>query len=407
MSLSNQKILVIMPSLTSGGAERALINFLNELKAHYNNIDLLLFQQNGLFYDLVPSEINIVNTPIEMRLLYAPISDVIKYIKTDYLLSIRIILLRIWVKFVKRVIFNRTEMAKNQYVWKYYSKILNNYEDKYDVAIAYQQTHPINYLIDKVNSIKKIGWLHSSYKGNKFNKKYDLKYYEKLDIVYTVSEECLEDVKEVFYEGSINFKLMKNIVSKNSIIEMSVLNVTPVFNHAVFNIVTIGRLDYVKGYDLMLNAVKMLAKMNKIDFCLYIIGEGTLREWIEKFVVDNQLSNQIKLLGVQANPYAFINQSDLYIQTSRFEGYGLAIEEAKLLQKPLLLTDFTCAKIHVNHRENGIIVEHDPKDICNGILDIFNNYDSYRTHSKKIDLKLNEDNSLEQFINDIEGLSNE
>ena len=403
MSTNDIKMLVIMPSLTSGGAERSLINFLSELKEHYSNVDLLLFQQKGLFYNLIPNSINVIATPLEMDLLYGPFKNIFKHIKKNFALSFKILFLRILIKILRNLIPKKTEMAKNQYVWKLYKSILTMTPEKYDVAIAFQQTHPINFLIDKVDSTIKIGWIHSSYKGNKFNEKIDLPFFKKLDSLYTVSEECLDELKSIFSEEDVKVKLMKNIVSPKAIKDMATLKPKVIFNQSKFNIVTVGRLEEPKGYDLMLKSIKILEKAKKVDFCLYIIGEGTLKGSIESFINENKLHDEVKLLGVQENPYSIVNQADLYIQTSYYEGYGLAIEEAKILKKPLLLTNFSCANIHVNHGENGVIVNKNSSDIYNGLLEVYENLDIYKKSSENfLNKEYFQDESFEEFIKSID-----
>jgi glycosyltransferase involved in cell wall biosynthesis len=80
------------------------------------------------------------------------------------------------------------------------------------------------------------------------------------------------------------------------------------------------------------------------------------------------LQNHIVFLGLKENPYPFIKQSDIYIQPSRFEGKSLAIDEAKILHKPIILTNFSTAKDQITNEVNGLIVEMNPEALVNGIL---------------------------------------
>ena len=59
--------------------------------------------------------------------------------------------------------------------------------------------------------------------------------------------------------------------------------------------------------------------------------------------------------------------SDIYVQTSRMEGYGLTVAEAKILNKPCVLTNFNTAYLHVKNRFNGLISSFDPEDIADKI----------------------------------------
>lgn len=407
MNLNNYKILVIMPSLTSGGAEKALINFLEELKKKYKHIDLLLFQQNGLFYDSIPDEINILQTPIEMQLLYGPFENIYKSYKYKPFTSLKILIVRLIVKLIRKAIRDKTEMAKNQYVWIFYDYVLKKMSYNYDIAIAYQQTHPINFLIRKVDAKIKIGWMHSSYIGNGFNKKIDYPYFKALDALYAVSEECYRELLETFDNKKVNIKKMNNIISNSTIKKMSKLETDVQMDKSKFNIVTVGRLEDVKGYELMLESMQLLSESDQIDYCLYIIGEGSLKHNIIDFIEKKGLKDKVILLGTRSNPYPIISSGNLYIQTSKFEGYGIAIKEASILNKPLLLTNFNAANLHVKEGYNGLIVSQSAQAISDGILNIFKNYSSYQEKSQIHDKTKNDSDEFLTFTKEIEEYFNE
>lgn len=76
---------------------------------------------------------------------------------------------------------------------------------------------------------------------------------------------------------------------------------------------------------------------------------------------------EVVLLGFQKNPYAFMRQADVYVQPSRFEGFGLTIGEAKILGKPIVSTNFDVVNNQLTHGKNGLIVKMDGKSIANAI----------------------------------------
>ena len=123
-------------------------------------------------------------------------------------------------------------------------------------------------------------------------------------------------------------------------------------------ILTIGRLVYQKGYEYAIEAAKYLKDKN-IDFIWYVIGEGNLRSELEKMVIEYNLQDNFKFLGTFTNPYPFINECDIYCQPSRFEGFGLAIAEARILNKPIVATNFDIVYDQIRDNENGLISEMD------------------------------------------------
>ena len=132
-------------------------------------------------------------------------------------------------------------------------------------------------------------------------------------------------------------------------------------------ILTIGRLVYQKGYEYAIEAAKYL-KDNCVDFKWYVIGEGNLKYELEELVKKYRLEENFIFLGTFTNPYPFIKECDIYCQPSRFEGFGLAIAEARILNKPIVATNFNIVYDQIRNGENGLIAEMDGDDIGKKIL---------------------------------------
>ena len=115
-----------MQSLYNGGAERSLVNLLNELPEEKYSIDLLLFKQEGIFLNQVPNNVKILETPTDLEGLFAPVNKLSKYT---------------WVKLcgtVKSHIAEKKKPEQAAYRWEnYYSKHISELKQEYDVAIAY------------------------------------------------------------------------------------------------------------------------------------------------------------------------------------------------------------------------------------------------------------------------------
>ena len=127
---------------------------------------------------------------------------------------------------------------------------------------------------------------------------------------------------------------------------------------------------------LLINPFLDIVKTNDIDKVKYNLLElenNSLKEEIEKYINENNLENNFKLLGVKSNPYPFIKDCDIYVQTSRFEGFGIAIAEARMLNKPVVTTRFDAVYNQMKDRKNGLVVDMNSQGIVNGILELINN----------------------------------
>jgi glycosyltransferase involved in cell wall biosynthesis len=102
-------------------------------------------------------------------------------------------------------------------------------------------------------------------------------------------------------------------------------------------LISIGRLVPQKDYMTLLKAFNISSK--KLKSRLVIIGEGQERSSIEKYVKDKNMDNEIILLGYQSNPWKYLTNSDLFILSSKWEGFGNVIVEAMLLGIPVISSD--------------------------------------------------------------------
>ncbi|GAE44190.1 glycosyltransferase [Mesobacillus boroniphilus] len=134
-------------------------------------------------------------------------------------------------------------------------------------------------------------------------------------------------------------------------------------------ILTVGRLSKEKGQDLL---IPVLAQLKSEGFHIrwYCIGEGSARKEYEEMIKEYGIEDDFLLLGSESNPYTFMQQSDLYVQPSRHEGYCLTLAEAKCFHIPIVSTKFAGVSEHITDRETGLIVKANSNSIYNAVKDI-------------------------------------
>jgi glycosyltransferase involved in cell wall biosynthesis len=103
-------------------------------------------------------------------------------------------------------------------------------------------------------------------------------------------------------------------------------------------LIAVGRLAYEKGFDLLLRALKKVSNRGVAGWELNILGNGSLREELEKLNTKLELENQVHFLGHVPNPYPYMARSDLFVHASRWEGFGMVIVEALALGVPVIAT---------------------------------------------------------------------
>lgn len=362
-----KNILFVIPSLHAGGGEKSLVNLLNQIDYNSYNVDLFLFNKSGVFINSLPEQVTILDLPQTYKkfsqTLGASIKDFVSHFK--FSLAYYRILFTIKNRFIKN------KSKAEQYTWKYISKSIDSLDKEYDVSIGYLEKSSIYFIVDKIKSKKKIGWIHTNYGNSGMDENFDQPYFEKLDNIVTVSEECAVSLKTKFPSLEEKISIIYNIVSPKLINELSNRDVNNDFiiQDGYTNIITVARLSHEKGIDIAINSCKKLIDQGyKIRW--YVLGGGPEKSKLEELILNNNLEDNFKLLGIKENPYPYIKQADLYIQPSRYEGKSIAIDEAKILHKPIIVTNYETAKDQINNNENGIIVEMNSEGLSKGIISV-------------------------------------
>ncbi|MFD1359135.1 glycosyltransferase [Fictibacillus halophilus] len=361
-----KKLLFVIDSLNSGGAEKSLVSLLTLFDYKKYEVDLLMFSNKGLFVCSLPREVNILEVPY----IITTQQNQIKYLLKNK--KFKELFIRVGMSFSLRNPFQNKQLHAAQISWKWLSKGFDKVNVNYDVAIAYSQGTPTYFVAEKVQAIKKFCWVNTDYKIAPYNKQFDEKYYMKYDNVIAVSDYN----KRVFIEempiAKEKTSVVYDIVSPSMIKSMSAQSGGFKDNFKGLRILTIGRLVDVKGYDLAIEACYKL-KQEGYEFKWYAIGEGKLKSKLENMIKSYSLEETFVFLGTQENPYTFIKDCDIYVQPSRYEGFGLAIAEARILQKPIIATDFPVIYNQLKNRKTGLIVNMNASALYEGIKEILTN----------------------------------
>lgn len=353
-----KKILFVNISLYNGGAEKSLVNLLNELPVDCYEIDLLLFRPEGMFLKQVPKHVNILETPKVLSGFYGPLTkggvfSLVKVIAT----------------FISRVITsNGAEAAGVR--WKYiYSNMVHKLPKKYDVAIAYMSGEATYFINEKVDAERKLTWVHNDYKKAGFSEKYDRMHFNKMDAVVTISEECLNVLNEVFPEIRENTYNIANITS-STVTRMRADEFVPA-EYSVNSpiILSIGRLSEQKGFDMAIRAAAIL-KQRELCFKWYVIGDGPLKSELVKQIQKYGVEDCFQLLGTKENPYPYIKNCTVFVQSSRYEGKSVVLDEAKILAKPIVVTKYPTVGDQIEDRVEGMVVSMNPESIADGVQEM-------------------------------------
>lgn len=361
-----QQLLFVLPSLEAGGGEKSLVTLLNCIDYEQYDVDLILFAPKGIFLKQLPKNVKLLYLNDDYQTFTSGLSTAIfSFLKQG---KIGKSISRLLYTFKSNVIKNKGKAE--QYSWKYLKSSIGMLTKEYDVAVGFLEKSSIYFVVDCVKAKRKIGFIHNDYVKLDLDAAFDLPYFEKLNKIATVSEQCVATLQDVFPTQKDKVFLQYNIVSEALILKMAEEPITIAATKPSF--LSIGRLHPQKGFDVAVEAAKLLQQQG-LAFTWYIIGEGAERTLLEQAIAHHKLEGYVVLLGIKENPYPYIKQATIFVQPSRYEGKSIALDEAKLLHKPIVVTNFSTAKDQIIHLRNGIICEMNAESLATALADLLQN----------------------------------
>ena len=347
-----KKILFIIDSLTCGGAEKSIVSLLPLLNQSKYDVYLWLRSNTGAFLPLVPKWVKLVKQPeysiFEKFLLF--VGQLLYSFATRW----------------NKLIGKKEHMAETLYKTKGWAMKVP--EGMWDTIIAYQQGIPTYLVAEKFSNCKKICWINADIFKAGYNIEFNSRFYRRFDYINAVSANLRTMLENRIPEFVNKYVMILDILNPKIIKELAQENVSQLNkDDNSLILVTTGRLVPEKGYDIAIEAANYLKKQG-LQFRWYFIGEGGDRDKITKAIGKFGLSENVFLLGLKTNPYAYMTQADIYVQTSKFEGFGLTIAEAKILGLPVVSTNFEVVHNQLKQEQNGLIAAMNGESVAKAII---------------------------------------
>jgi len=352
-----KKILFLITTLTGGGAEKILIETVSNLDKDKYDIEIKTILNRGIYINQIPQNV-----------------------KYSYIFNDANVFSKIYFSFLLRML----KIIPSKIQYKMFIK------NKYDIEIAYLEGAPTKLISGSYNTqSKKIAWVHVDPKILPYSRKAYLgleqerKAYMCFDKICCVSSEVKKSLDSLFNTNEISI-VQLNVLDEKEIIQKSLENIPEfLFKNDYLNLITIGRLAPQKNYQLLLKVCKKL-KEQGYNFNLYILGDGLEKNLLSKYIKDNQLSNNVKLLGFLKNPYPYIIKCDMFVCSSVTEGFSTVVTESIILGVPVITTDCAGMKDIFGNSKCGIITENSFEGLYQGLLNVMNDDEVINNLNKNV-----------------------
>ena len=365
-----KKILFLIPTLGHGGAEKVLVNLVNNLDKSKFDITVQTIFDDGVNKDFLKKHIRYIYT---MKKTFRGFSHLLKLITPKQL---------------HRMLIKETYDIEVAFLEAVCTRIISGCNNQNTVLISWVHCT----MHDKKEA--SIGYRDWDESVNAYNQ---------FDRIVCVSR-AVETEFNVLYGMESKTTYVYNINESDQIRSLCQIksSETDIIDSDSFNICAVGKVIEVKGFDRLARIQKRLVD-NNYHTHVYILGVGNKQPEINDFITKAGLQNSWTFLGYRNNPYEWMAKCDLFVCSSRSEGLSTAVTEALLVGIPVITTDVSGMKELLENGRSGIIVDNDEDALYEGIKTII---DDTSLHSKlrQEAQRRGEDFQKEKIISDVENV---
>ena len=366
--MDNKKsILICSHTMEIGGAERSLLDLLYTFDYEKYDVDLFLYKHSGEWLKDIPEKVNLLPESDKYSSLLVPMTELIGN-KQFGLLVGRFADRSLAKIYSKSQSFTRSAVGI-EYSHKYTKSFLSliSPDKKYDLAISFLTPH--YFVTEKVNADKKIAWIHTDYSTVEVNIESELKMWSRYDNIVSISNDCTKSFLKKFPSLEEKIIEIENILSADLIKRKSKEFEPLELDANSIRVLSIGRFSDAKNFDNVPEICKKIIDKG-LNIKWYLIGYGGDEQLIKDKIDEFDMQNNVIILGKKENPYPYIKACDAYIQPSRYEGKSVAVREAQILEKPVIITNYATAQSQLKDGYDGVIVPMDNDGCADGIYNV-------------------------------------
>lgn len=359
-----------MHYLHIGGAESALVQLLDSIDYGRFNVDLFVNSHEGPLMSRIPQEVHLLPENRVWRHIERPMSETLLHGELGVLLS----RLKAKLRYSRYKSANPLdeECGLDESVFNFVGdevvKVLPaiSPDKEYDLAVSFMMPH--NFVIEKVRAKKYAAWIHTDYSKVRLNKNLVRHVFDSYDYIVAVSSDVASSFRNLFPELAAKVTVVENIVSEKHI-SGNALAGESVFQEQGLKILSLGRFCHPKNFMLIPEIARSLRNRG-LSFQWLIAGPGE-RKQVDERIGTLGVAECVRTCSGMENPYPTLKDCDIYVQPSHYEGKAVAVEEAKAIGKPVVITPYPTSAAQIKDRYDGLVSsDFSPESVAERILEL-------------------------------------
>lgn len=349
-----KKILFLIHDLCGGGAERVLCNLVNNLDKTKFDVTVCALFNVGTNKERLASH---VKYKYCFNKVFRGNSKIMKLFSPKFLYE----------KFIK---------------------------DEYDIVVSYLEG-PCARIISAGKNVKKVCWIHVEQTEKHAikcfrSRKEAVNCYSAFEKIVFVSNTVKDNFFSIFPELDRNKGVvLYNTCQSDKIIQdaKSEEEIDERFSsYSGFKVCSVAKIVSTKGYDRLARVHKRLHGEG-YEYKIFILGIGEQKEYIEKYLKENELLNSFVFLGYNENPYKYVSKCDLYVCSSLREGFSTAVTESLIVGTPVLTTLCSGMEEMLGNNEYGLIVENSEEGIYKGLKQLLDDRELLKHYKEMANIR--------------------
>lgn len=245
-------------------------------------------------------------------------------------------------------------------------------KEHYDIEVAYLEGPSVRVISGcKDKSTKLVSWIHCTMRTEEEFAVGCRSYEEAKKCISKFDKNVFvsEGVKNAFEKlcSISNGMVLYNTNESDKIIKMADEPMEKPFRDDEFKLIGVGKIEEVKGFDRLARIHKRLVDEN-YPVHTYILGEGNKKEELEKYLAEENIADSFTFLGYQTNPYKYVSKCDLFVCSSFAEGFSTAATEALIVGTPVVTTEVSGMKEMLGENDEwGIVTDNNEEALYKGI----------------------------------------